>query len=71
MTIKKEVKALLKENDRCDIDASQILKIYSELSIDEEVSSQEVYDKLIELYPVKKCFNTHKQVTDDEFISKY
>lgn len=71
MTIKKEVKALLKENDRCDIDASQILKIYSELSIDEEVSSQEVYDKLIELYPVKKCFNTHKQVSDDEFISKY
>ncbi len=71
MTIKKEVKALLKENDRCDIDASQILKIHSELSIDEEVSSQEVYDKLIELYPVKKCFNTHKQVSDDEFISKY
>ncbi len=71
MTIKKEVKALLKENDRCDIDASQILKIHSELSIDEEVSSEEVYDKLIELYPVKKCFNTHKQVSDDEFINKY
>ena len=75
MTIKKEVKALLKENERCDIDASKILKVYTELmeGDDDEVlvSSQDVYDKLIELHPEKKCFNNCKKVSKDEFIDKF
>lgn len=73
IALKNEVKQLLKSNERCDIDKSQILKVYEELQQGDEVvvTSQAVYDKLIELHPVKKCFNNCKKVSDDEFISKF
>jgi len=76
IALKNEVKQLLKSNERCDIDKSQILKVYEELQQGDDhevpvVTSQAVYDKLIELHPVKKCFNNCKKVSDDEFISKF
>lgn len=73
IALKNEVKQLLKSNERCDIDKSQILKVYEELQQGDElvVTSQAVYDKLIELHPVKKCFNTRKEISDDEFINNF
>lgn len=76
IALKNEVKQLLKSNDRCDIDVSQILKVYEELqSAIEETetppTAQDVYDKLIELHPEKKCFNTRKEISDDEFINNF
>jgi hypothetical protein len=73
IALKNEVKQLLKSNERCDIDKSQILKVYEELQQGDElvVTSQAVYDKLIELHPVKKCFNNCKKVSDDEFINNF
>lgn len=75
IALKNEVKQLLKSNERCDIDKSQILKVYQELNVNEELetppTAEAVYDKLIELHPVKKCFNNCKKVSDDEFISKF
>ena len=72
LAFKTEVKQLLKSNERCDIDASQILKWKSDLSTEEgEPTAQEVYDKLIELHSQKKCFNNRKNKTDDEFINQF
>jgi len=73
IALKNEVKQLLKSNERCDIDKSQILKVYEELQQGDElvVTSQAVYDKLIELHPVKKCFNNCKKVSDYEFINNF
>ena len=52
IALKNEVKQLLKSNERCDIDKSQILKVYEELQQGDDhevpvVTSQAVYDKLI------------------------
>jgi hypothetical protein len=73
IALKNEVKQLLKTNERCEIDASLILKWYDVLSQEqeEEVTAQNVYDKLIELHPEKKCFNTRKRISDDEFFNKF
>jgi UDP-N-acetyl-D-mannosaminuronate dehydrogenase len=68
-TFKEQVKDLLKSNDRCDIDRSKILKVYEELTTD--ATAQDVYDKLIEMFPEKKCFNHCKKVTDDEFFNNF
>jgi len=72
IALKNEVKQLLKTNERCEIDASLILKWYDVLSQEqEEVTAQDVYDKLIELYPEKKCFNTRKRISENEFFDKF
>ncbi len=73
ITLKNEVKELLKSNERCDIDKSKILKVYQELNEGEEiiVTPEAVYEKLIELHPEKKCFNNCKKVSDDEFINNF
>ena len=72
LAFKTEVKELLKTNGRCDIDASLILKWKRDLTTEEEEpTAQDVYDKLIELHPEKKCFNTRKKKTEDEFINKF
>lgn len=75
---KMDVRKLLRDNDRCDIDTSKILKIYYDLSsTDDETmeeitpTSQDVYEKLIEIYPEKKCFNDRKEATDDEFFNNF
>jgi len=68
-TFKEQVKDLLKSNDRCDIDRSKILKVYEELTTD--ATAQDVYDKLIEMFPEKKCFNDCRKVTDDEFFNNF
>lgn len=74
IALKNEVKQLLKSNDRCDVDVSQILKVYEDLNVEEletPPTAQDVYDKLIELHPEKKCFNTRKEISDDEFINNF
>ena len=72
LAFKRDVKQLLKTNDRCEIDASLILKWKRQLTTEEvEPTPQDVYDKLIELYPEKKCFNTRKRISDDEFFNKF
>ena len=71
-TFKEQVKDLLKSNDRCDIDTSKILQVYEELlKSDEVVSAQDVYDKLIEMFPEKKCFNDCREATEDEFFNNF
>jgi len=74
IAVDREVTQLLKNSDRLDIDGSLILKIYEELKQyreDDEVviTAENVFNKLIELHPEKKCFNECKELTDDEFIS--
>jgi len=74
IAFKNEVMKLLKENDRCDIDASRILKVKKEITTDDTVEEftptpQDVYEKLIEIYPEKKCFNPCKRVSNDEFFN--
>ena len=72
IALKNEVKQLLKTNDRCEIDASLILKWKRQLTTEEvEPTPQDVYDKLIELYPEKKCFNTRKRISENEFFDKF
>ena len=72
LAFKRDVKQLLKTNDRCEIDASLILKWKRQLTTEEvEPTPQDVYDKLIELYPEKKCFNTRKRISDDEFFNNF
>jgi hypothetical protein len=62
LSFKKQVKKLMRDNERPDIDPSQILKVWDELpkSEEEEITPQHVYDKLIETYPVKKTFPKKK-----------
>ena len=63
ITFKREVKKLMRDNERGDIDPSQILKVWEELpksEEEEEITPQHVYDKLIETYPVKKTFPKKK-----------
>ena len=72
LAFKRDVKQLLKTNDRCEIDASLILKWKRQLTTEEvEPTPQDVYDKLIELYPEKKCFNTRKRISENEFFDKF
>ena len=69
---KNDVKQLLKTNERCDIDASKILQCKEDLTTEEvQPTAQDVYDKLIEIYPEKKCFNKRKKKTEDEFIKEF
>lgn len=72
IAFKNEVKQLLKTNERRDIDVSRILKWKRDLTTDEVTPTpQEVYEKLIELYPEKKCFNKRKRKTENEFINQF
>jgi len=68
IAFKNQVKELLKSNDRCDIDPSKILKVHDDLTTsdvdtmeDITPTAQDVYDKLIEMFPEKKCFNDRKK----------
>ena len=74
-TVKQQVVWYLRKHDRLEIDFSKILWVQDQLKEDlkkddwwswitgntePEITGKQVFDRLIEMYPEKKAFNTRR-----------